>query len=43
MSDAYKVSGAGNDFLALIEPERDPTAAEVVAYLTRQGGSHTGV
>lgn len=35
MSDAYKVSGAGNDFLVLIEPERDPTAAEVVAWCAR--------
>lgn len=35
MSAAYKVSGAGNDFLALIEPERDPSAAEVVAWCAR--------
>ena len=35
MSAAYKVSGAGNDFLALIEPERDPTAAEVIAWCAR--------
>jgi diaminopimelate epimerase len=35
VSDAYKVSGAGNDFLVLIEPERDPTAAEVVAWCAR--------
>jgi len=31
----YKVSGAGNDFLALIEPRRDPTAAEVAAWCAR--------
>lgn len=31
----YKVSGAGNDFLALIEPARDPTAAEVAAWCAR--------
>jgi diaminopimelate epimerase len=35
VSAAYKVSGAGNDFLALIEPERDPTAAEVIAWCAR--------
>ncbi len=35
MSDAYKVSGAGNDFLVLIEPERDPSTAEVVAWCAR--------
>jgi len=33
--EAYKVSGAGNDFLALIEPRRDPTAAEVAAWCAR--------
>jgi diaminopimelate epimerase len=31
----YKVSGAGNDFLVLLEPERDPTAAEVAAWCAR--------
>jgi len=31
----YKVSGAGNDFLALIEPARDPTTAEVAAWCAR--------
>jgi len=31
----YKVSGAGNDFLALIEPARDPSATEVAAWCAR--------
>lgn len=35
MSLYYKVSGGGNDFLALIEPERDPTAAEIAAWCRR--------
>ena len=29
VSAAYKVSGGGNDFLALVEPEREPTADEI--------------
>jgi len=33
--ELYKVSGAGNDFLALIEPHRDPTAREVAAWCAR--------
>lgn len=35
MSGVYKVSGAGNDFLALIEPERDPTPEQVLAWCAR--------
>ena len=35
MSELYKVSGGGNDFLALVEPEREPTAAEIVAWCAR--------
>jgi diaminopimelate epimerase len=31
----FKVSGAGNDFLALIEPARDPTRDEVLAWCAR--------
>ncbi len=31
----YKVSGAGNDFVALIEPQRDPTAGEMRAWCAR--------
>jgi diaminopimelate epimerase len=32
---AFAVSGGGNDFLALVEPERDPTAAEIAAWCVR--------
>lgn len=32
---AFAVSGGGNDFLALVEPERDPTAAEIAAWCAR--------
>jgi diaminopimelate epimerase len=35
VSALYKVSGAGNDFLAMVEPERDPTRDEVVAWCAR--------
>jgi diaminopimelate epimerase len=31
----HKVSGGGNDFLVLAEPDRDPTAAEIVAWCAR--------
>lgn len=31
----YKLSGAGNDFLALVEPDRPPTAEEVRAWCRR--------
>jgi len=31
----FKVSGGGNDFLALIEPERPPDQAEIVAWCAR--------
>jgi len=32
---ALLVSGGGNDFLALLEPPRDPTAAEIAAWCAR--------
>lgn len=35
MTAAYKLSGGGNDFLALVEPESAPTAAEVAAWCRR--------
>lgn len=35
MSRAVKVSGGGNDFLALIEPDRLPTCAEIAAWCAR--------
>jgi diaminopimelate epimerase len=35
VSRAFAVSGGGNDFLALVEPERDPTAAEIAAWCAR--------
>lgn len=35
MTRAVVVSGGGNDFLALLEPERDPTAAEIAAWCAR--------
>lgn len=31
----FAVSGGGNDFLALVEPERDPTTAEIAAWCAR--------
>jgi diaminopimelate epimerase len=31
----HAVSGGGNDFLALVEPPRDPTAAEIAAWCAR--------
>jgi diaminopimelate epimerase len=31
----YKLSGAGNDFIALAEPERDPTAEQIAAWCRR--------
>jgi len=31
----FKLSGAGNDFIALVEPERSPTVAQVKAWCTR--------
>ncbi len=34
MSQTWLVSGGGNDFLALVEPERDPTPAEIAAWCT---------
>jgi len=34
-STAWVVSGGGNDFLALVEPERDPTAEEIAAWCAR--------
>ena len=35
MTRLVKVSGSGNDFVALIEPERAPTSAEIVAWCAR--------
>lgn len=35
MTRAFAVSGGGNDFLALLEPERDPSAAEITAWCAR--------
>ena len=35
MIDFYKLSGAGNDFVALVEPDRLPTAAEIRAWCRR--------
>ncbi|KAB2959282.1 MAG: hypothetical protein F9K16_12565, partial [Thermoanaerobaculia bacterium] len=35
VSRAVKVSGGGNDFLALIEPDRLPTCAEIAAWCAR--------
>ncbi len=32
---AFALSGGGNDFLALVEPERDPSAAEIAAWCAR--------
>ncbi len=35
MTRYYKVSGSGNDFLALVEPDRDPGEAEIAAWCRR--------
>jgi diaminopimelate epimerase len=35
VSAYFKVSGGGNDFLALIEPAADPTAVEIAAWCRR--------
>ena len=35
MTRAFVVSGGGNDFLALVEPGRDPTRAEIAAWCAR--------
>ncbi len=35
MSELYRLSGAGNDFLAMVEPAVQPTAAEIKALCTR--------
>ena len=35
MKTLYKVSGGGNDFLALVEPEREPTADEIRSWCAR--------
>ena len=35
MSAVYKVSGGGNDFLALAAPEREPTADEIRSWCAR--------
>ena len=35
MTEYYRLSGGGNDFLALVDPERPPTAAEVRAWCRR--------
>ena len=35
MTEFYRLSGGGNDFLALVEPEREPSPAEVRAWCTR--------
>lgn len=35
MTAFFKVSGAGNDFVALAEPEREPTADEIRAWCRR--------
>jgi diaminopimelate epimerase len=35
VSATWIVSGGGNDFLALVEPERDPSAEEIVSWCAR--------
>ena len=35
MIEYFRLSGGGNDFLALVEPERAPTADEIVAWCRR--------
>ncbi len=35
MTAFYKLSGSGNDFLALVEPEREPAADEIRAWCAR--------
>jgi diaminopimelate epimerase len=35
LTAVFKVSGGGNDFLALVEPERDPSADEIRAWCAR--------
>jgi len=35
LTQAHLVSGGGNDFVALLEPARDPQAAEIVAWCRR--------
>lgn len=35
MTAFYKVSGGGNDFLAVVEPERDPSPDEIRAWCAR--------
>ncbi len=35
MTSFYKLSGAGNDFLALVEPETEPTADAIRAWCSR--------
>ncbi len=35
MSELFKLSGGGNDFLALAEPTNDPTPGEIVAWCAR--------
>jgi diaminopimelate epimerase len=35
MNLCYQVSGGGNDFLALVEPERSPSAEEIAAWCRR--------
>jgi len=35
LTRAHLVSGGGNDFLALLEPERDPSASEIAAWCAR--------
>lgn len=35
MSAVFKVSGGGNDFLALAAPEREPTADEILSWCAR--------
>lgn len=35
MTQFYRLSGGGNDFLALVEPRREPSALEIRAWCTR--------
>ena len=35
MTEFFRLSGSGNDFLALVEPRREPTAGEIRAWCRR--------
>ena len=35
MTDFFRLSGGGNDFLALVEPPRDPSAGQIRAWCAR--------